>query len=137
MEIIYALCAFVWAILSIILFFKVWGMTNKVSDLYNLLQSKDDNTDLLYTINRNLKCVVDELKKLSNEQFPTSNTGYNNLESNIVCDKIPVGELVIRISDNELMIIEESLADNKYRCSLKRDNRMQSIYSIKEIKQSK
>lgn len=35
----------VWAILSIILFFKVWGMTNRVIDIQNLFEKHSKNVD--------------------------------------------------------------------------------------------
>lgn len=39
MDIFIALLLIVWAILQIILFFKIWGMTNNVAKILNILQS--------------------------------------------------------------------------------------------------
>ena len=40
---------------------------------------------------------------------------------------------VLRLSDKEPMIVEEVRRDGMYRCSLLKDKRMQSVYSIGEI----
>lgn len=40
MELITSIIIIVFAVLQIILFFKVWGMTNDVKDLKNKLESK-------------------------------------------------------------------------------------------------
>lgn len=37
--------SFIWGILSIILFFKVWGMTNRVIDIQNLFEKHSKNVD--------------------------------------------------------------------------------------------
>ena len=43
MELITSIIIIVFAVLQIILFFKVWGMTNDVKDLKNKLESKKGN----------------------------------------------------------------------------------------------
>lgn len=136
MEIIYALCAFVWAILSIILFFKVWGMTNKVNDLYNIIQKKEDDSKLLYSINQNLQSIADVLNNKLGVTTQSSSVKYDNATSTTT-NEFSVGDNVIRVSDNESMVIEEVIEGGKYRCSLKRDKRMQSIYTLSELEKLK
>ena len=45
MEIFIAVLALVWSILCLILFFKVWGMTNDVKELKNKICGVEKNTD--------------------------------------------------------------------------------------------
>lgn len=47
MEVVLSIVLLVFAILQIILFFKVWGMTNKVRDIYTIMcRQKTDAGDL-------------------------------------------------------------------------------------------
>lgn len=136
MEIIYSLCAVVWGILSIILFFKVWGMTNKVNDLYNIIQKKEDDSKLLYSINQNLQSIADVLNNKLGVTTQSSSVKHDNATSTTT-NEFSVGDNVIRVSDNESMVIEEVIEGGKYRCSLKRDKRMQSIYTLSELEKLK
>ncbi len=40
MEILIAIITIVWSILGIILFFKIWGMTNNVNDIHNWIMEE-------------------------------------------------------------------------------------------------
>lgn len=43
MEVITVIC-FIWGILNIVLFFKIWGMCNNVSHILKLLEEKESKT---------------------------------------------------------------------------------------------
>lgn len=87
----------VFGVLQIILFFKMWGMTNNVSRITRILESK-----------------------ITHPQEPTTNktdsrneqTAYSEIE---LPNDIAIGSSVIRLLDGKRMIVD-SIENGKYFC---------------------
>ena len=106
MEVPLYLLSIVWAILTIILFYKIWNMTNDVKDIRNqLLKDKENNK----------QSKADENNSL-NESNPTD--GNTNTEPDILVppfDKLKVGDYVIRKIDAKRMQID-TIKNTKFFC---------------------
>lgn len=77
----------VFGVLQIILFFKIWGMTNDVSRVRWILESQNKSAD-----------------RKTNEE--------KNMKSN----GISVGDLVVRLKDEKQMRVA-TIRDGKYECN--------------------
>lgn len=64
--------SFIWGILSIILFFKVWGMTNRVIDIQNLFEKHSKNVD------DKLGVLISTLEKM--KEMPKTESNPNKAE---------------------------------------------------------
>lgn len=82
----------VFGILQIILFFKMWGMTNNVSRITRLLESKE----------------------LPNNTLNNAENKTDDILSDTYSD-IAVGSVVIRQSDGRKMVVD-SIENGKYFC---------------------
>lgn len=82
----------VFGILQIILFFKMWGMTNNVSIITRLLESKE----------------------LPNNTLNNAENKTDDILSDTYSD-IAVGSVVIRQSDGRKMVVD-SIENGKYFC---------------------
>lgn len=98
----------VFGILQIILFFKMWGMTNNVSRITRLLESKE----------------------LPNNTLNNAENKTDDILSDTYSD-IAVGSVVIRQSDGRKMVVD-SIENGKYFC---KDSTMEGYkyYSRNEI----
>lgn len=83
----------VFGILQIILFFKLWGMTNDVSKIRDLLESKS-------------------IKAQVTKDCPDTNSQESNIEAP---NDISVGDEVVRLSDRKRMIVD-SIENGKCFC---------------------
>ena len=81
----------VWSILSIILFFKVWGMTNDVRELKLFILAKESNTTI--ESSKEITPVTNTDEKVDNGFSPNPNR------------KIKKGDTVINICNGEQMIV--------------------------------
>lgn len=94
----------VFGILQIILFFKIWGMTNDVSRIKDLLESKRPNSYLV-------------------ESSVTTNMQENNVslsgedENTKTPCNINIGDSIIRLSDGKKMVVD-SIDNNQYFCKV-------------------
>ena len=103
----------VFGILQIILFFKIWGMTNDVKKLTNhFLYSQKDTTETIQKTN--------------------SYDKDNKREYDKKLERIKPNDKVIRISDNKEMIVD-CIENGKFFCKA---NSLEGYkwYSIYEIK---
>ena len=78
-----------WAILEIVLFFKIWGMTNDVSKLTNHF-CKQANVAIGETADKAL-------------HIPTTPNGYKLDKYDKRLDEIKVGDKVRRVSDGKIL----------------------------------
>lgn len=77
MDFVFLIIAIVWSVLCLILFFKVWGMTNDVEDIKYILKS---------LINKKESLNIDNCNESNNSvQQSTSSTEIN--EGDIVINK--------------------------------------------------
>lgn len=88
-------------ILQIILFFKLWGMTNDVSRIKDLLESKLHDAPLIKK-QPIINCSESKASVIEGARTPE-----------LPC--INVGDNVIRLSDGEKMIVD-SIDDGQYFC---------------------
>ena len=96
--ILYAICAIIVAILSIILFFKIWGMTNDVKEI------KDRLARVLPT----------EEEKMSEELKSATMSAE---EKAIVMESdFKIGEMVRYAPMNRVMIVKSIHEDGKIEC---------------------
>ena len=109
MEIVYLIIALVWSVLVIILFFKVWGMTNNVKEILEVLKSVQNP-------NNSTKDSVSESKIAPDEN----------------CTQISIGSIVYRCSDGCKMLVERSAAD-QYYCVEPDTHKYIDTYNRKEI----
>ena len=92
----------VFGVLQIILFFKMWGMTNDVAKIKELLESKLSNMQIAkeQTIISRTENKVPATKEPQNIELPND---------------IDAGDSVIRLSDGEKMVVD-SVDDGQYFC---------------------
>jgi len=90
METVYLIIALVWSVLVIILFFKVWGMTNNVAKILEVLEGKQNPEDSGNNIEQQL------------------------LESDSDNSPIEVGTVVYCRKDGREMIVERCYAGQYY-----------------------
>lgn len=89
-------------VLQIILFFKLWGMTNDVSKIKHLLESKLSNIQIAKE-----QPIISQTKN----KVPMAKESKNIELSN----DINTGDSVIRLSDGKMMIVD-SIDDGQYFC---------------------
>lgn len=90
------------SILQIILFFKLWGMTNNVSRIKDILESKLSNTQIAKE--QSAICRTENKNPMTEE---LKNIRYPN--------DINAGDSVIRLSDGKMMVVD-SVDDGQYFC---------------------
>lgn len=98
MEFFIGILALIWSILCLVLFFKIWGMTNDVREILDCLK------------NNTSKNVSDEG---SNVVQPS--TEDEELQSKDL-DGIPSNSLVVEISTGKQMRVKSMSPDGKYSC---------------------
>ncbi|WP_455674789.1 hypothetical protein [Phocaeicola sp.] len=87
---------FIFGILQIILFFKIWGMTNNVKDLKDLYAKRSE--ELTSSINalsksiKDLKSPVGEQKSIIKEfvEVPKENKAINESQHEIIIEELPI-----------------------------------------------
>ena len=94
---IVSIVVLVFGVLQIILFFKIWGMTNDVKKLTNFF---------LYSQKEHIEVGEKEIN---------CNFGDSEKEYDKNLDKITPNDKVIRISDNKEMIVD-SIENGKFFC---------------------
>lgn len=92
----------VFGILQIILFFKIWGMTDNVGKIKDMLESRSFNSP-----------VAD------NEVQANDRVQDDPLEEIEIPNDINVGDRITRLSDGKEMIVD-SIKDGKYFCKASR-----------------
>ena len=92
----------VFGVLQIILFFKMWGMTNDVSKIRDLLEARLTE----------FQTVKEQPKNFNNETDIKSSKVAVKAE---LPNDINIGDNVIRISDGKSMIVD-SIDDGQYFC---------------------
>lgn len=92
----------VFGVLQIILFFKMWGMTNDVSKIKNILNSKLSNMQMTKE-----QCIIGQKENKTPETKESINIGLPN--------DIHAGDSVVRLSDGKIMIVD-SVDDGEYFC---------------------
>ena len=97
----------VFGILQIILFFKMWGMTNNVSRITRLLESKE----------------------LPNNTLNNAENKTDDILSDTYSD-IAVGRVVIRQSDGRKMVVD-SIENGKYFCKEASCDRRRRTYRMR------
>lgn len=108
MDLIIGILAFVFAILQIILFFKIWGMTNNVSELKDFIINKYSNNGIT--------------------QQPTSNK-----VAKISDDNINESRKITRLSDNKQLYVKQIIGDT-YECLDPKTKEFIGRYKSYEIK---
>lgn len=93
----------VFGVLQIILFFKVWGMTNDVSKIKDLLESKISKNQ----VTKEFSPVAKEISTL--QQSPQHSEKEESLNN------INVGDKVIRLSNGKVMVVD-SIDDGQFFC---------------------
>lgn len=97
--ILYAICAIIVSVLSIILFFKVWGMTNDVKEI------KERLANVLLT---------EKEKKHVELQKAALASGEDNTD--IVASEFKVGETVRYAPMNRIMVVKSIQKDGDIEC---------------------
>lgn len=87
----------VFGILQIILFFKIWGMTNDVSKITRILESKAFNFQ-----ESHMNDSQEKVEQPTHQEMELSND-------------INIGSRVIRLSDEKTMIVD-SIENGKFFC---------------------
>lgn len=114
MGIIYLLCAVVWGILSIILFFKVWGMCNDVAKLTNYIMNKDKempNNDIY--------------QEEPNEEGISELNGFK------------VGDLVVLKSTGKQMRVTSIQPNGTYECRTNGGANLEGFFTVDDIEKFK
>ncbi len=117
MVVLLSIISIVFGILQIILFFKIWGMTNDVRELKLFFINKDSYTKII-SEKRNTNGSADDEKK-ENGFSPNPNR------------KLSKGNSVINISNGEQMIINEIGYDGSCICYI--GKKMVGIFQPNEI----
>lgn len=92
----------VFGVLQIILFFKMWGMTNDVAKIKDVLNSRLSNMQ-----------IAKEQSIITQKENKISETKESiNVE---LLNDINAGDSVIRLSDGKMMIVD-SVDDGEYFC---------------------
>lgn len=99
-----SIVAIIFGILQIILFFKLWGMTNNISKITNILESKLTN-DLSHQ-----KQSIDNSYTKDNPKIQENNPNKSHNDINI-------GDNVIRLLDGKKMVVD-SIENGKYFCKI-------------------
>lgn len=104
----------VFGVLQIILFFKVWGMTNNVSEMKNMMElfikKEDKNKDITYQ--------EKDKKASQNIKF----------ESDIKID-----DLVVELKNERQLKVCEITPDRKYKCRVAGGSTVVGVFSRDEI----
>lgn len=111
MDIIVGLVALVFGVLQIILFFKIWGMTNDVSDIKDLLIQQ----------------------RIQSNSITETNESSSNEEKTSKTNQLHVGQLVVLLSTEEQMKIMEITSNGYYACYTNSGSKFHGNYSAKEI----
>lgn len=103
MEVLIGIISIIWTILSLILFFKIWGATNDIEEMKDMMRSFINNTSYNSkqdTIHEqpSMNSVQNSLSKEHKEEIPTSQTGNIDIR--------PGNTIVHRPSCREFKIIE-------------------------------
>ena len=109
MDFLINLIIIIFGVLNLILFFKIWGMTNDISDIKKHL------------LNRQYSTLTQE------EIF---STGQQNISDNDDCDQ---SRKVTRISDGKKMYVQYIIGD-KYDCLDPQTKEPLGRYNISEIR---
>nr|CAJ1851837.1 hypothetical protein AUSP0033_00025 [uncultured phage] len=97
-----SIVAIIFGILQIILFFKLWGMTNNISKITNILESKLTN-DLSHQ------------KQSIDNSYTKDNPKIQGNSPNKSHNDINIGDNVIRLLDGKNMVVD-SIENGKYFC---------------------
>lgn len=86
MEMFFYFLSFVWAVLCLVLFFKIWGMCNDVSKIKSQLDRNDDfftKIDFLLRIGEKEKAKEILISKILSDEFifNTSSTPVEKMEA--------------------------------------------------------
>lgn len=95
----------VFGILQIILFFKLWGMTNNVNEMKNMMESylrKGFNSK-------------ESIDKASPQYIPTNNTEYDT-EDFPLNSKFNKGDIVLYLPEKTKLIVIGYIQSNIYKC---------------------
>lgn len=114
MEIILSLVLIIFGILQIVLFFKVWGMTNNIAEITDIVKK--------YQYNLNKQNVAQK-----------ENHTDTQTEGQERTSKFIEKQLVVKISTKEQMRIAEVLDGGKYACLYNPSKREAGIYDEHEI----
>ncbi len=99
-----SIVAIIFGILQIILFFKLWGMTNNISKITNILESKLTN-DLSHQKQSINNSYTKDSPKIQGNNHNKSNNDIN------------IGDNVIRLLDGKKMVVD-SIENGKYFCKI-------------------
>ncbi len=121
MDLITAIIVIIWSILSIILFFKIWKMTNNVKEILAIMQ-QSINTDNCNRSNLNAK---DTDKETTNESSTKFSIGQLVVElstekqyriQSIELDKNSNNCYLCKNSQSEVMLLENEIEDHSDWC---------------------
>ena len=87
MDVLLSIVLLVFGILQVILFFKIWGMTNNVCKIRELMENYSQNNT-----NNSSKEVVEE------------------------CDNIEVNDFVMEIKSQKEFKVKQIIGENKFEC---------------------
>ena len=109
MGFIYLLLALVWSILCLILFFKVWGMTNDVRIIKDLLSSQSISAPVNYnTVNER---VTENKKENENKEVSDEALYQKTLSRNI-----KEGDFVFEIKTGKRLHVQSILPNGDIIC---------------------
>lgn len=111
MEDFLAFIVFVFGVLNIILFFKIWGMTNNVSAMRKKISSADKVQDIVRiekmkgTSDSELQKILAEkmacdLLKIYNDGYSISDK-YKEWEEHFICAGIEIPKSLKRMTEND------------------------------------
>lgn len=115
MEILVTIIIVVFGVLQIILFFKLWGMTDDIRAIKNKYLYRDNDRTENSTTQRNTSSSTED-----KENTTSTSTAIININS-----------LVVRLSDGNKMRVTNLTEDGAYECSLNGKDR--NIYEPNEI----
>lgn len=102
METLIAILAIIWSILSIILFFKIWGMTNDVSEIrYYLISQNKTKKELESSSNNKFKVGDIVINENDNNELIVMDA-YHDATYN--CCDFKTGELIGIFSEDKLKL---------------------------------
>lgn len=110
MEAIFFILALVWSVLCLILFFKLWGMTNDVAEIKKLLQSKniqststpisEDNSTVIDSAEPSSNILEERQETIADNKVVDDSFNYTLLFFGLVGMAVVIATIIMLISNS-------------------------------------
>ena len=104
MEVFIGIISIIWTILCIILFFKIWGATNDIAEMRDMMRNFVSSPSTVYTQTPNTVSSFEQQTNNVTKEKMTSAQTMSNL-------RLKPGDYIIRNFDNKEYKIEEVRQD--------------------------